>query len=167
MLKYTLFLFLLSGLPKTTAGSDIPHFHYTDSRQCHIYSTSSDISGSLIHALVSEHSYSILGLNKKQVLEKLEQAIQCGCSIEKKDLAELTPLQAAILFNDTDMAEFLLKHGADPYARIQFSDTKRKSNGKNSFEFLDLLIEAEKQHSLPNPPFKNRSKLKQVLQSYR
>ncbi|EGZ46163.1 ankyrin repeat domain-containing protein [Neisseria wadsworthii] len=165
MLKYIPLLYLLSGIPETIADSGIPHFRYTDSRQCHVY-TSPHTWGSLIHILVSEHSHPLFGLNQEQVLEKLEQAIQRGCSLKEKDLAELTPLQAAILFNDADMADFLLKHGANPYARIQFSNKSRKSNGKNSFEFLDLLIEAETKSSLPNPSFRNRSKLKQILQSY-
>lgn len=52
-----------------------------------------------------------------------------------------TALQAAILSNEPELVSLLLKSGANPYLPI-----KRDSSvyGKNSIEFVDLLIETNK-----------------------
>lgn len=143
---------------------------YSDPARCHVQmSNTAPFSGSWVHFLVVEHSYSLFGFSQQEVEKELIQALQRGCSTEEHDLTGLTPLQAAIMFNDAEMAEILLKHGADPYALLDRGGKSSKAHGKNSFEFFELLEQAEaSQLRKPSDkPFRDRSRLKEVLQNYR
>ena len=143
---------------------------YSDPARCHVQmSNTAPYSMPWIQFLVSEHNYSLFGFSQQQVKNELISALQRGCSIEEHDLAGLTPLQAAIMFNDAEMANLLLKNGADPYALIDRGGKPSKAHGKNSFEFFELLEQAEaSQPRKPSDkPFRDRSRLKKVLQDYR
>mgnify|MGYP003582762288 CR=1 FL=1 len=143
---------------------------YSDPARCRVQmSNTAPYSMPWIHFLVSEHSYSLFGFSQQQLKNELIQALQRGCSIEERDLAGLTPLQAAIMFNDAEMADLLLKHGADPYALIDRGGKPSKAHGKNSFEFFELLEQAEagQARKPSDKPFRDRSRLKKVLQDYR
>ena len=168
--------FLVFALLSTTVLAAPPPavsevtIRYSDPARCRVQmSNTAPFNGSWVHFLVVEHSYSLFGFSQQEVENELISALQRGCSIEEHDLANLTPLQAAIMFNDAEMADLLLKNGADPYALLDRGGKPSKAHGKNSFEFFELLEQAEagQARKPSDKPFRDRSRLKKVLQDYR
>lgn len=54
----------------------------------------------------------------------------------------LTPLNAAILFNEPELVSFLISKGSDPKKIIR--SPKQYLNGLNSYQLLELLINKDK-----------------------
>lgn len=71
------------------------------------------------------------------VLKVIDTAIASGCDVDEADELGLSPLNAAILYNEPILVERFLQAGADPQRRIV--STKASINGLDSFEFLRLL----------------------------
>tara|TARA_R100001143_G_scaffold61816_1_gene63566 strand:- start:165 stop:620 length:456 start_codon:yes stop_codon:yes gene_type:complete len=76
-------------------------------------------------------------LGPDTALKIIDVAIGAGCNMDEPDGLGLSPLNAAILYNEPVLVRLFLDGGADPYAKI--ISYKNLLNGKNSFEFLELL----------------------------
>lgn len=76
------------------------------------------------------------------VLKVVDRAIKSGCDISAPDAAGLSPLNAAILYNEPVLVGFLLERGADTSKRI--ASPKEHLNGLDSLEFVDLLMTKDK-----------------------
>jgi hypothetical protein len=70
-------------------------------------------------------------------LELIDKAIAAGCEIDEPDQMGLSPLNAAILYNEPVLVERLLRAGANPDDRIVSSS--KTIDGLNSSELLALL----------------------------
>lgn len=92
---------------------------------------------SLMTAAYGDPSY-----GKDHALKNIRVAISAGCKIDEPDRMGLSPLNAAILFNEPTLVALYLSHGADPLKRI--SSKKKWVNNLNSFEFLEILSKKTK-----------------------
>lgn len=130
---------------------------YTDDKQCH-YAIGEDEAGNIVNMLIAAHSQP--GIDSETVLSALNEALKRGCSLNELDRAGLSPLAAAVLFNDADMVRFLLKHGADTSIKIHRPDSL--VNGMNTFEFFDwLMINAAKKNDM-----RDRTEIQKILAEY-
>ena len=85
-------------------------------------------------------------------LAKIEEALDAGCPIDAVDQVGLSALNGAILYNEPVLVKLLLARGADPQRRIVSTSG---ANGLDSFAFLDLLQQRDKQ--------RDRSAIKALL----
>jgi len=83
-------------------------------------------------------AYNKLSEEKVVVLEVIDTAINAGCDIDEPDELGLSPLNAAILYNEPALVERFLQAGADPYRKIVSSRTS--IDGLDAFEFLHMLM---------------------------
>ncbi|WP_415845005.1 hypothetical protein ACMYUJ_19785 [Stutzerimonas zhaodongensis] len=87
-------------------------------------------------------AYRERSLKSDMALKIIDVAIAAGCDIDGPDALGLSPLNAAILYNEPVLVKRFLDGGANPYAKI--ASQKQMLNGKDSFEFLDLLETRDK-----------------------
>lgn len=118
------------------------NFEYSDVYQC--YTKSPEGQENIINQLVAAHS--IPAIDKIKVRDALQIAIARNCDINELDRAGLTPLAAAVLFNDAEMVEFLLKHDANLHAQIQRPNSP--VDKMTVPQFLTYLLERETQYEL-------------------
>lgn len=81
-------------------------------------------------------------------LKIIDVAIAAGCDIDEPDALGLSPLNAAVLYNEQVLVKRFLDGGANPYVKI--ASQKQMLNGKNSFEFLELLETRDKRRDRQN-----------------
>ncbi|MAL02677.1 MAG: hypothetical protein CL625_00145 [Arenimonas sp.] len=101
-------------------------------------------------------AYDKLSKDKVVVLEVIDAAINAGCDIDEPDELGLSPLNAAILYNEPALVERFLRAGADPYRKIVSSRTS--IDGLDAFEFLHMLM--------TKVPSQDRTALRAVLDRY-
>lgn len=101
-------------------------------------------------------AYDKLSKDKVAVLKVIDTAINAGCDIDEPDELGLSPLNAAILYNEPVLVEHFLQAGADPYRRIVSS--RASIDGLDAFEFLHMLM-----NKVPN---QDRTPLRAVLERY-
>ena len=102
-------------------------------------------------------AYDKLSKDKVAVLKVIDTAINAGCDIDEPDELGLSPLNAAILYNEPALVEHFLQAGADPYRRIVSS--RASIDGLDAFEFLHMLMN--------KVPSQDRAALRTVLDQYR
>lgn len=102
-------------------------------------------------------AYDKLSKDKVAVLKIIETAINAGCAIDEPDELGLSPLNAAILYNEPALVERFLQAGADPYRTIVSS--RASIDGLDAFEFLQMLMN--------KAPSQDRAALRTVLDRYR
>ncbi|WP_313009320.1 hypothetical protein [Stutzerimonas nitrititolerans] len=102
-------------------------------------------------------AYDKLSKDKVASLKVIDTAINAGCDIDEPDELGLSPLNAAILYNEPALVEHFLQAGADPYRRIVSS--RASIDGLDAFEFLQMLM-----NKAPN---QDRAALRTVLDQYR
>ncbi len=83
-------------------------------------------------------AYDKLSKDKIALLKVIDTAINAGCDIDEPDELGLSPLNAAILYNEPALVERFLQAGADPYRRIVSS--RASIDGLDAFEFLHRLM---------------------------
>jgi len=101
-------------------------------------------------------AYDKLSRDKAAVLKIIDTAINAGCDIDEPDELGLSPLSAAILYNEPALVERFLQAGADPYRRI--ASTKASIDGLDAFEFLQMLM--------TKVPGQDRTALRAILDRY-
>lgn len=151
----------LSLLLCTGCTAYTPPFQYADAQQCYIRTEGSESRQPLIHALIADRTLPQPLVPPPRFEAALKAAVKRGCNLEERDSAKLTPLQAAVLFNDETAAALLLKLGADPHSRIARPGSPL--DGKNAAQMAAVLEAAERRQGQP----KNRRALRQLLQPYR
>lgn len=130
-------------------------FAYSDAAQCHTAGKDNQEDG-IVGQLVAAHG--LPGIDKQVVLAALEAAVARKCDMNERDYhAGLTPLQMAILFNDADMVQFLLEHGADVHAKAKNSGTE--FDGMDAPAFLNYVLDKDAKHAKPA----DRSKVQALL----
>lgn len=119
-------------------------FQYSDASQCHTKSPDGkDIN--IVNQLVAAHH--LPTIDGAQVMIALQEAVKRQCNMNERDKAGLTPLAAAVLFNDAEIVDFLLKHGAEIDAKIERAGSA--VDGMNVSEFLDYILQREAQAKQP------------------
>ncbi|MCQ4298116.1 hypothetical protein NAU58_21290 [Pseudomonas stutzeri] len=101
-------------------------------------------------------AYDKLSKDKVVVLEVIDTAINAGCDIDEPDELGLSPLNAAILYNEPALVERFLQAGADPYREI--ASSKASIDGLDAFDFLQMLM--------TKVPSQDRTALLAVLNRY-
>lgn len=134
-------------------GEQFRGLHTTDSSGCHM----TDGRSTAPTLVVAVELYHEGVFPRERSLQVIDVALSAGCSIEEPDEVGSTPLVAAILFNEPELARLLLQRGADPYRRM--SSTKPYLNGRDAFGVLQLLQEKR--------PAENRQALRTELEHYR
>lgn len=81
--------------------------------------------------------YGTPGLDNDVIIKIIDSAVKSGCNIHEPDNMGLSPLNAAILFNNSKLVLLLLNYGADP--KLIISSSKPQINGLNSYEFAAYL----------------------------
>ena len=81
-------------------------------------------------------------LSNDRILSVIQVASNAGCDMHVTDNVGLTPLNAAILFNEPELVSFLISKGSDPKKIIR--SPKQYLNGLNSYQLLELLINKDK-----------------------
>lgn len=130
-----------------------PRIRATDESGC--YMSDGSFQGPTI--VLATGLYNLPNVDKTHVFNIIKTAIAAGCNIEEADEVGSSPLFASILYNEPELTEFLLKHGANPY--LTASSPKQYLNGLNAFEWLDFL----RTHQAK----KDRSKIGEILDQYR
>jgi hypothetical protein len=102
-------------------------------------------------------AYDKLSSEKVFVLKVIDTAISAGCNIDEPDELGLSPLNAAILYNEPVLVERFLRAGADPYRKIVSSRTS--IDGLDAFDFLRLVM--------TKAPSQDRTALLAILDRYR
>lgn len=132
-------------------------FEYADESHCTIKNGEHETLA-VVPLLVAEHSAE--GAQPELIIKALEESLKNRqCDIHAPDAIGLNALQAAILFNDVTMVRYLLENGADPKRFI--AHEQNPLNGKNSFEFLEILKTKESDDKV------NRDEIERILQEYR
>lgn len=129
-----------------------PGLRATDETGC--YLTDGSFIGPTI--VLAAGLYHEPGFPKDRALKIIDVALSSGCNIEEPDETGSTPLVASIIYNEPELAEFLLEKGANPYLKI--SSRKKYLNGLNSFEITEFLIR--------NQPSQNRAKIHSILKKH-
>lgn len=125
----------------TAAATDYPlGLSARDERGCRLGHGS--VEGATLHLMSAAHSDP--GFPAGQALAILRRALAAGCDIHEADALGLSPLNAALLYNDAALAAFLLEHGADPAQPIV--SPKAALNGLDSRRWLTLLERRQPQH---------------------
>ncbi len=109
----------------------------SDSTGCYL-SNGKEIVGPTIGLMVAAYNDSQTILKNDQIKKIILGAIESGCDINEPDRMGLSPLNAAILFNQAEMVTILLSKGANPKNKIV--SPKPNLNGLNSYQFVDFLI---------------------------
>lgn len=141
-------LIVASNLYASEASLKSIGLETTDASGC--YLTDGNESFPTIGAMVA--AFGTPGLRSEVVLEIISIAAKSGCNIHTPDSAGLSPLNAAILFNEPDLVSLLLGYGADPYRKI--TSSKESLNGLDSFAFIELLIKKKQ----------DRTEIKSILE---
>lgn len=82
-------------------------------------------------------AYNDPAVKKDVVLQIIKVAIAAKCKIDEPDEAGMSPLNAAILYNEPELVALYLSNGADPKRKI--SSKRPWMNNLNSFEFLEAI----------------------------
>lgn len=106
----------------------------TDDSGCYI--TNGEFVAPTIGLMVS--AYDDPAIRNDVVIAIIEVAIAAGCDISEADSVGLSPLNAAILFNQPKLVKLLLERGANPERPIVSS--RESLNGKNSYQLIDYLV---------------------------
>lgn len=116
-----------------TSREIMPGLQLTDETGCYV-SDGEFVTPTIV---LMTGAYNRLALDNDEVLDIINTAIAAGCRIDKADEMGMSPLNAAILYNEPDLVALFLRNGADPYLKI--SSAKPSIDQLNSFEFLELL----------------------------
>lgn len=108
---------------------------YTDEQQCYV-KMGDETPRAIVHQLVA--SYGLPTIDNAMVMQALQAAIERGCSLQVLDENGLSPLHTAILFNQAEVVQFLLAHGADKHQRIERQGSP--VDGLTANEFLDWIL---------------------------
>ncbi len=119
--------------PASSANEIMPGLQLTDETGCYV--TDGDFVTPTIVLMTG--AYNRPSLDNGEVLGIINTAIAAGCRIDEADEMGMSPLNAAILYNEPELVALFLRNGADPYLKI--SSAKPSIDQLNSFEFLDLL----------------------------
>ena len=94
-------------------------------------------------------THSQLESDKAEVLDLAETFLRAGCDINDYGRSRSTPLHLAILFDDSAMVDFLLKHGADPHLRTlpprKPGENPLPTDGMDAYELAVWLRDHAKQ----------------------
>jgi hypothetical protein len=76
--------------------------------------------------------------------EMVKKALKEGYDINSPDLTHSTPLSIAVSLNEKDMAELLLKNGANPnvHSKVEEWTPLYRASNKNSLDICKMLINA-------------------------
>lgn len=102
-------------------------------------------------------AYDKLSEESALALKVIDTAIASGCDIDEPDELGMSPLNAAILYNEPILVERFLQAGADP--RRAISSSKQSLDGLDSFGFLQLLE--------TRAPGQDREKIRMLLDTQR
>lgn len=119
--------------PASSANEIMPGLQLTDETGCYV--TDGDFVTPTIVLMTG--AYNRPALDNGEVLGIINTAIAAGCRIDEADEMGMSPLNAAILYNEPELVALFLRNGADPYLKI--SSAKPSIDQLNSFEFLELL----------------------------
>lgn len=111
----------------------MPGLQLTDDTGCYV-SDGDSVTPTIV---LMTGAYNRPALDNGQVLGIINTAIAAGCRIDETDEMGMSPLNAAILYNEPELVALFLQNGADPYLKI--SSAKPSIDQLNSFEFLELL----------------------------
>ncbi len=137
----------------SSANEIMPGLRLTDETGCYV--TNGDFVTPTIVLMTG--AYNSPTLDNDEVLDIMNTAIAAGCRIDEADEMGMSPLNAAVLYNEPDLVTLFLRNGADPYLKI--SSAKLSIDQLNSFEFLELLSK-----SMPSI---DRTTVKRALWSYK
>ncbi|MDH2432554.1 hypothetical protein QCD60_08245 [Pokkaliibacter sp. MBI-7] len=87
-------------------------------------------------------AYDEPGLSRESVVRVIKKAIDVGCDVNEPDQIGVSPLNAAILYNQPELVSLFLSHGAN--AKAKMVSPKASINGLDSCGFLNLLEGKEK-----------------------
>lgn len=118
---------------KSSANEIMPGLQLTDDTGCYI-SDGGFVTPTIV---LMTGAYNRPALDNDEVLDIINTAITAGCRIDEADEMGMSPLNAAILYNEPDLVALFLRKGADPYLKI--ASAKPSIDQLNSFEFLELL----------------------------
>lgn len=124
---------LLSGFALAEALSSFG-LRTTDASGCHLTDGRGFEASTII---LMAGAYDKLSQESALALKVIDTAIASGCGIDEPDELGLSPLNAAILYNEPILVERFLQAGADPHRPI--SSPRRALDGLDSFGFLRLL----------------------------
>ena len=96
------------------------------------------------------------GVDDDMIVSEINRVIDSGCPVNEADEQGLTPLNAAILFNEPALVELLLSKGADPDKKILRPG--KITDGMNSYEFADMLAEKD--------DGKDRQRIRKLLEKH-
>lgn len=116
-----------------TSREIMPGLQLTDDTGCYV-SDGEFVTPTIV---LMTGAYNRPALDNGQVLGIINTAIAAGCRIDETDEMGMSPLNAAILYNEPELVALFLQNGADPYLKI--SSAKPSIDQLNSFEFLELL----------------------------
>lgn len=111
----------------------MPGLHLTDDTGCYV-SDGESVTPTIV---LMTAAYNRPALDNGEVLDIINTAITAGCRIDEADEMGMSPLNAAILYNEPELVALFLRNGADPYLKI--SSAKPSVDQLNSFGFLELL----------------------------
>lgn len=131
---------------------------YVDQQKC--YLGFNDMVLPVIPLLATAFNEAQDNTMRNRVIEAFETALLRGCSIDALDTTGLTALNQAVLYNNTQLAELALKHGANPNQTIELMGVGDRATRhfKDSFALLKRLEEVA--------PDIDRSVMAEILASY-
>lgn len=140
MMKYFLYL-MLAVMPVIGIAEEaekLPSFSYTDEAHCYA-EIGQESPENVINLIVQVY---LLGHAEKKVsMDGLETALKRGCSLNENDKLGFPPLVSAVLFNNDEMVEFLLTHGADKDGRVD--NPSVPIHDMNATEALEWVLAKE------------------------
>lgn len=92
---------------------------------------------------LTSSAYDLPSVDQSEVIGLLRKFLSIGCSVHAEDSSGTSPINVSILIGEPKLLEFLLQSGSDPYAVIR--NAKPWANGKNSFEFAELVYRVKKE----------------------
>jgi len=104
--------------------------------ECNLSFTEQNDTGSVINFLVS--AYGGEGVDNARVEMYITQFVKQGCSINDYDIAGMTPLHAAVLFNQPKLVTLLLENKADVTKKINRSG--KRVDGMQPLKFAKYLL---------------------------
>jgi len=107
--------------------------------------------------LFAVNIYNQEGADNSAIVAAIERAVANGCRLDDTDEQGLTPLNAAILFNEPFLVGLLLEKGANPDGRI--IRPGKSTDGMNSYEFIEMLSEKDRGE--------DRAPLRRLLEEHR
>lgn len=133
---------LLAACSASTLAEDINlaalGLKAVDKKGCHL--SDGSVEASTLNLMTA--AYDEPGLSHDSVIRVISKAIDAGCDIDEPDQIGVSPLNAAILYNQPELVSLFLRHGANAKAKIV--SPKASINGLDACGFLNLLEAKEK-----------------------